>query len=279
MNKITLAILAALSASIALADDFKTIDGKEYKNVKVSRVEPDGIVVITKTGISKIYFAELPQEIQNKYGYNPGAAADFQKQAYEAGLARARGISEGQALTGARNAEVAAKSAAEGHAFAAQKVIGGFSLSAHESGSQGHHDDTWRTDYGSYDQTTTHGKRVKVSVRDVGGHSAVCTIHVYFVARSLAKNMHFIYSDQERQLVINGRIEDSIELDAPPITSRVLNLQALGEQYVSGLEMEGWIATGSIDGQVFGMHASNGAVGSDASTLIDEFQNRPKGTQ
>ena len=37
----TLAILAALAASIALADDFKTIDGKEYKNVKVSRVEPD----------------------------------------------------------------------------------------------------------------------------------------------------------------------------------------------------------------------------------------------
>jgi hypothetical protein len=279
MKKITLAILAALSASIALADDFKTTDGKEYKNVKVSRVEPDGIVVITKTGISKIYFAELPQEIQNKYGYSPGAAADFQKQAYEAGLARARGISEGQALTRARNAEVAAKSAAEGHVFAAQKVIGGFSLSAHESGSQGHHDDTWRTDYGSYDQTTTHGKRVKVSVHDVGGHSAVCTIHVYFVARSLAKNMHFIYSDQERQLVINGGIEDSIELDAPLITSRVLNLQALGEQYVSGLEMEGWIATGSIDGQVFGMHASNGAVGSDASTLIDEFQNRPKGTQ
>jgi hypothetical protein len=28
-------------ASIALADDFKTIDGKEYKDVKVSRVEPD----------------------------------------------------------------------------------------------------------------------------------------------------------------------------------------------------------------------------------------------
>jgi hypothetical protein len=36
MNKATLAILAALSASIALADDFKTIDGKEYKNVTVN---------------------------------------------------------------------------------------------------------------------------------------------------------------------------------------------------------------------------------------------------
>src|SRR4029453_4866924 len=45
MNKVTLAIIAALSASIALADDFKTIEGKEYKNAKVSRVEPDGLVI------------------------------------------------------------------------------------------------------------------------------------------------------------------------------------------------------------------------------------------
>ena len=61
--KTTLAILAAVFVSVALADDFKTIDGKEYKNVKVSRVEPDGIVLITKVGISKLYFTELPKEV------------------------------------------------------------------------------------------------------------------------------------------------------------------------------------------------------------------------
>jgi len=49
--QISLAIIAALSASIALAEDFKTIKGKEYKNVTVSRVEADGIVVRDKTGI------------------------------------------------------------------------------------------------------------------------------------------------------------------------------------------------------------------------------------
>lgn len=91
-----LAILAALSVSIALADDFKTIDGKEYKNVKVSRIEPDGIVVTFSGGIVKPPFAELRPEIQTKYGYNPEAAGDFQRQAYEMGLQRAREISEGQ---------------------------------------------------------------------------------------------------------------------------------------------------------------------------------------
>ena len=74
MNKTTLAILAALSASITLADDFKTIDGKEYKNVTVSRVEPDGIVLSSKSGISKVYFTELPKDVQDRFGYDVRSA-------------------------------------------------------------------------------------------------------------------------------------------------------------------------------------------------------------
>jgi hypothetical protein len=67
-QKATIAILATLSAaSLAFADDFKTIDGKEYKNVTVSRVEADGIVIKTKTGISKIYFVELPKDVQERF--------------------------------------------------------------------------------------------------------------------------------------------------------------------------------------------------------------------
>lgn len=58
---------AALLASIALAEDFKTIEGREYKDVTVSRVEPDGIVLTTKTGISKVYFVELPKDVQERF--------------------------------------------------------------------------------------------------------------------------------------------------------------------------------------------------------------------
>ena len=63
----TLAILAALSVSLALAEDFKTIAGKEYKNVTVSRVEADGIVIKGKPGISKVYFVELPKDVQERF--------------------------------------------------------------------------------------------------------------------------------------------------------------------------------------------------------------------
>ena len=62
-----LAISATLSASVALAEDFKTVSGKVYKDATVSRVEADGIELKTKTGISKVYFTELPQEVQERF--------------------------------------------------------------------------------------------------------------------------------------------------------------------------------------------------------------------
>ena len=67
MNFFALVSLTVCFASVALADDFKTINGKEYKDATVSRVEPDGIVLKTKSGISKVYFSELPKEIADKW--------------------------------------------------------------------------------------------------------------------------------------------------------------------------------------------------------------------
>lgn len=80
---ITLAILASLSASLALADDFKTINGKEYKNATVSRVEADGIVIKFHGGIAKVFFVELPNEVQRRFGHDPEKIAAPQKQAEE----------------------------------------------------------------------------------------------------------------------------------------------------------------------------------------------------
>jgi hypothetical protein len=75
--KTTLTLLVALSTSVALADDFKTVEGKEYKNVTVKRVEPDGLVLSSKSGISKVYFTELPKDVQQRYGYDAEKAAAY----------------------------------------------------------------------------------------------------------------------------------------------------------------------------------------------------------
>ena len=63
----TIAILPLLLATFARAEDFKTVSGKIYKDATVSRIEADGIELKTKTGIAKVYFTELPQDVQERF--------------------------------------------------------------------------------------------------------------------------------------------------------------------------------------------------------------------
>ena len=76
-QKTILAIIATLSAAIALADDIKTNNGKEYKNATVTRVEPDGIMVKFSGGLVKIPFKDLSDELKQKYHYNSEEAQKF----------------------------------------------------------------------------------------------------------------------------------------------------------------------------------------------------------
>lgn len=77
MNTSILAVLIICFTSAAVAEDFKTVNGKEYKDATVNRVEPDGIVVTTKSGVSKLYFSELPKEVQDRFHYDPQSASAY----------------------------------------------------------------------------------------------------------------------------------------------------------------------------------------------------------
>ena len=106
-NTIT-AIFATLFASLALADDFKTNDGKEHKSATVTRVEVHGSVIKTKGGISKLYFTELPKDVQERFHYDPAQVAAAQAAAvrqtqelnqYQQGLEQQGKYNNVQALT------------------------------------------------------------------------------------------------------------------------------------------------------------------------------------
>jgi hypothetical protein len=71
-------------AQTPTAGNFKTLYGKEYKDATVSRVEPDGVVLRTKSGISKVYFVELPKEVQERFHYDAANAAQFTAASQEA---------------------------------------------------------------------------------------------------------------------------------------------------------------------------------------------------
>ena len=72
---LTFLILSFISA--AFAEDFKTLDGREYKDATVTRIEPDGVVLKTKSGVTKVYFSELPREVQERFHYNSEKAASY----------------------------------------------------------------------------------------------------------------------------------------------------------------------------------------------------------
>ena len=75
MKILTFFVLCLTSA--VLAEDFKTVSGKEYKDTTITRVEPDGLVLKHKSGISKVYFTELPKEVQERFHYDSAKAAQF----------------------------------------------------------------------------------------------------------------------------------------------------------------------------------------------------------
>src|SRR5439155_23066061 len=67
VNTKVLTFLILLFVGAAFSEDFKTINGKEFKDATITRVEPDGIVVKTKSGLSKVYFAEMPKKVKKAF--------------------------------------------------------------------------------------------------------------------------------------------------------------------------------------------------------------------
>jgi hypothetical protein len=85
-----------------------TTDGKHYQNFTVSSVEPDGVVIVTDSGVEKIPFTNLSEATQKKYGYDPAKAAQFAAEEQAAATQRAAYESQQTAIQNqqAANAEV-----------------------------------------------------------------------------------------------------------------------------------------------------------------------------
>ena len=77
MNRKLFTALILSFASLGFSEDFTTVNGKQYKDATITRVEPDGIVVKTKSGVTKVYFAELPREVQDRFHYDSEKAASY----------------------------------------------------------------------------------------------------------------------------------------------------------------------------------------------------------
>src|SRR5262245_4450391 len=124
MSTKVLTFLIVSLTSAAFAEDFKTASGKEFKDATVTRVEPDGIVVKTNSGVTKIYFTELSKEIQDQFHYDPAKAASYsaeQTANYTAYRKQQEETQRQQQVVDAKtNAALAAQQAATNHTQALQ---------------------------------------------------------------------------------------------------------------------------------------------------------------
>ena len=60
-----------------LGEEIKMADGEVVAFTSVKRTEPDGLVVLTESGVSKIHFSKMSKEAQQQYGYDPQKAVSY----------------------------------------------------------------------------------------------------------------------------------------------------------------------------------------------------------
>lgn len=58
----------------------KTKDGRVYKQVVIKRFDPQGMVIMHQTGMRNVHFALLPDELQQRFKFDPKEAKAFAKQ-------------------------------------------------------------------------------------------------------------------------------------------------------------------------------------------------------
>ncbi|HOU22438.1 MAG: hypothetical protein KBC66_04975 [Kiritimatiellae bacterium] len=62
------------------ADDLVTTYGQIFRNIKITRVEPDGLTFHHDGGVTKLWFPSLPEELRREHGYDPVVAWKYQRE-------------------------------------------------------------------------------------------------------------------------------------------------------------------------------------------------------
>ena len=84
LTLVGLALLCSTLGPFVRAEDVTTLSGKTLRQVKLARLDPDGVTWEHATGICKVDFTDLPAAIRQRYHYDPVQAA-----AYKTAQARA----------------------------------------------------------------------------------------------------------------------------------------------------------------------------------------------
>lgn len=139
----------------------------------------------------------------------------------------------------------------------------------------------WETSYGSYNIEYYRDKDISVEVVNVGRIPVKAVVTVYLIGKSLADEERHILSLRTFPFDLAPISSQTQSMRSEGVKSGVLNLSALGEQWVSGSKLEGWITMAESDGQILITKGSTPtleriAAGQDMEKLIAEFEKNEK---
>jgi hypothetical protein len=157
--------------------------------------------------------------------------------------------------------------------------VGSFTLDVRETASSRKVVRNFETDYGSYDRDFITGKTIAIDISTTGNAAPPETTmaEVIWFAQDRATKKVSVYTRKGVVLTFVGRVAKATS-DLPPIESNVTNYAALGQHYVEGQKLAGWlVCIRDVSGLVYRHRASTPAIeaiarGPGLQELIAEFE-------
>ncbi len=131
--------------------------------------------------------------------------------------------------------------------FAPASSIG---VSAKEIGSARNIVTHWQTSWGSFDRAYLATRDIEIEIHNLSQLPARIAIDFYFVGRpQRLPTPHKLFSKHSYIVNVAGSDQERFSLRSDVLRSREIYYAALGENYTSGYEIEGWILFARLPGQ------------------------------
>src|SRR5438477_2440851 len=206
-----------------------------------------------KTGIIKLFFNELPRDVQEKYHYDPKKAEDFR---FRLDAARDTAAEQVAVENERQRQQLGRNAVPEQFAKPDSRKIAALSLEAHEIGTGDGTYNRWFVDWDYYSRDFVRQKRLLITIRDYSREVAEVKVHAYFIGHPMGREAPlFVYGHAIIPVQLNGNLEVSGTIDAPPLEGHTF--RAGGLQTVHGADIDGWIVIGEINNQRFQVRASS----------------------
>lgn len=119
--------------------------------------------------------------------------------------------------------------------------------------------DHWRTDYGSYDTTTTRQKRIEVEVLRMSPKPAPdVTVRIAWVGRGNVSKEYFVYHIDKQQIDLANKKFETLVFTSPETQERNTNYAALGQRYTEGFKATGYAIVVNYQGDRIHPYFSSG---------------------